>query len=107
ASPPPPHQGDNRGHQPGQMCQSAVPHRTFACRTVYNVAHFGELFMRPRLLVLCLGFQILAAVASGSPVAGPALDDDKTASPSSGTPPEASAATTAPGKAVEYGVGIR
>ena len=63
--------------------------------------------MRPRLLVLCLGFQVLAAVASGSAVAGPALDDDKNASPSSGTPPEASATATAPANAVEYGVGIR
>jgi len=63
--------------------------------------------MWPRLLVLCLGFQGLAAIASGSAHAGPALDDDSSATPASGTTPEASATTTAPANAVEYGVGIR
>jgi len=67
--------------------------------------------MRPRLLVLCLGFQGLAAVASGSAVAGPATDDTTATPPASTTnattTPEPSATTAAPDKRVEYGVGIR
>jgi len=63
--------------------------------------------MRPRLLVLCLGFQVLALVVGGSALAGPALDESTPANGATPTTPEASATTTAPGKAVEYGVGIR
>ncbi len=55
-----------------------------------------------RLPQLCLGI-LSVAIASGSAIAGPALDDDKAASPAPDTTPEPGV-TEAP---VEYGVGIR
>ncbi len=58
--------------------------------------------MRIRLPVLCLGTLVSAAFASGSALAGPALDDDKTAKPIDTTPEP-----VAVEKPVEYGVGIR
>jgi len=60
--------------------------------------------MRLRLRQLCLGSLLLAAVASGSAIAGPALDDDKKASPPVDITPEPTGPAEKP---VEYGVGIR
>jgi hypothetical protein len=58
--------------------------------------------MRLALPLLCALTLVSAAVAGGSAVAGPALDDDKSADPT-----EETEATPRDAAAIEYGVGIR
>lgn len=63
--------------------------------------------MSLRLAEPCLATVVLAAVATGSAVAGPALDDDPSAAPASDPAAEPSGDVEPDGHPVEYGVGIR
>lgn len=61
--------------------------------------------MRLALSALCLVMLVSAAVAGGSAVAGPALDDDK--SPERAPDPATGSELTSSESIVEYGVGVR
>jgi hypothetical protein len=60
--------------------------------------------MRFRSHSLCLTTVATLAAAAGTALAGPALDDDKAATPAPGDP---AAAKASGGKEVQYGVGVR
>jgi hypothetical protein len=62
--------------------------------------------MRLALPALCLMMLILSAVAGGSAMAGPALDDDKSSESQPATATDAEVGTEE-GDAVEYGIGVR